>query len=111
MSFIFTLDLASFGQVLTRGAAGPLIKFFKQNGCIVIHKCGCLSCATAAHTSVLGGQTEALNPHFSRQVPQLGTQRQGQAYNVTLLVGADPYAYLHLGRREDGRRRSQHRWV
>lgn len=38
MSALFTWGFPRF-RGTDGGAAGPLIKFFKQNGCIVIHKC------------------------------------------------------------------------
>ena len=42
--------LPSSGRALMCGVAGPLIKFFKQNGCIVIHKCGCSSSMYSSRT-------------------------------------------------------------
>jgi len=51
----------SFCAGIDGRTAGPLIKFFKQNGCIVIHKCEC-------HFDVeqFSAETEALTPRCSR---------------------------------------------
>lgn len=72
-------------MIVTRGAAAPFIKFFKQNGCIVIHKCEHsirYARHTSAHTTVFGGITEVLNPRCVYQALQLDMQRQVQPHTV-----------------------------
>lgn len=63
-----------------RDAAGPIIKFFKENGCIVIHKCehsfSIYAPYIGAYRTLLGAETEVLTSRCFRQALQSNMRRQ-----------------------------------
>lgn len=99
VSFSLLQVLIHSDEMLIRGTAGPLIKFFKQNGCIVIHKCkhshSIYASICGAYRTVLGGETEMLTPLRFHQALQSDMRRQAGPCGVPL-TGTEFYTYFSI---------------